>query len=103
MLSRDVFKQDAVSGTVSEESAMPGFLAVTFRDDVEPAEGSDAGTVVTSGIAPDGVTRSVRALISDDRARLMPGDDGIPDTRARLVRLILSTDSRHHDWAGIRP
>ena len=91
------------SGTISEESAMLGFPAVTLRDSIERPEALDAGSILMTGLDVDDVARAV-SLVMSDRATPASMPDGyhVADTSRRVVRFILSTAGRHHAWAGIR-
>jgi UDP-N-acetyl-L-fucosamine synthase len=91
------------SGTISEESAMLGFPAITLRDSIERPEALDAGTILMTGLDPDDVRRAVGVAIADGPVgSSMPGGYDVVDTSNRVVRFILSTASRHHAWAGVR-
>ncbi|GAA4986988.1 non-hydrolyzing UDP-N-acetylglucosamine 2-epimerase [Actinopolymorpha pittospori] len=95
------------SGTISEESAILGFPAVTLRESIERPEALDAGAIIMTGLHPDDVEDAVAAQIAngpqDQRAGLLrPAEYDIGDTSRRTVRFILSTAHRHHAWAGIR-
>lgn len=92
------------SGTVSEESAILGFPAITLRDSIERPESLDTGSIVVTGLDPVGVVEAVTTVLGEHAA----GDVGcaaeyrIPDTSRRVANFILSTVRRHHEWAGIR-
>jgi UDP-N-acetylglucosamine 2-epimerase (non-hydrolysing) len=91
------------SGTISEESAMLGFPAITLRDSIERPEALDAGTILMTGLDADDVRRAVGVTIADGPVvSSMPGGYDVTDTSNRVVRFILSTASRHHAWAGVR-
>jgi UDP-N-acetylglucosamine 2-epimerase len=92
------------SGTVSEESALLGFPAVTIRDSMERPEALDAGTLVMTGLRSDEVIAGIEEVVSDryeTRAEI-PLDYRVSDTSRRVVRFILSTVQRHRHWAGLR-
>ena len=92
------------SGTISEESAILGFPAVTLRDSIERPEALDAGTIVMTGLDAEDVERAVGVVMTSESTRSsMPAGYEVTDTSIRVVRFILSTAGRHHTWAGIRP
>lgn len=91
------------SGTISEESSMLGFSAITMRDAIERPEALDSGSIIMTGLDRDDVLRAVRVAMSDGPIRSpVPAGYEVTDTSSRVVRFILSTASRHHAWAGIR-
>jgi UDP-N-acetylglucosamine 2-epimerase (non-hydrolysing) len=91
------------SGTISEESAILGFPAVTLRDSIERPEALDSGTIMMTGLDSDDVERAVAVALADGAVTSsVPAGYEVTDTSNRVVRFILSTASRHHAWAGIR-
>ncbi|GAA2559062.1 UDP-N-acetylglucosamine 2-epimerase (non-hydrolyzing) [Winogradskya consettensis] len=88
------------SGTISEESAILGFPAVSLRESIERPEALDTGVTIMTGLDPAGLLEAIDLATTHRTA--CPADYEIPDTSARVVRFILSTVRRHHDWAGIR-
>ena len=53
------------SGTISEESSMLNFPAVTIRQALERPEAMDAGTIILTGLDPEIVLDSVRLVIDE--------------------------------------
>ena len=92
------------SGTISEESSILGFPAVTLRDAIERPEALDAGAIVMSGVATDDVLRSVHLVLEqwDRRNAQLPRGYEVEDTSSRVVAYLHSTATRHHERAGIR-
>ncbi len=92
------------SGTISEESAILDFPAVTIRDSMERPEALEAGSVVMTGLRADEVIAGIEEMMSDGYAttRDLPPGYEVTDTSRRVVRFIQSTALRHHEWAGIR-
>ncbi|WBB46667.1 UDP-N-acetylglucosamine 2-epimerase (non-hydrolyzing) [Verrucosispora sp. WMMA2044] len=92
------------SGTISEESAILGFAAVTLRESIERPEALDAGGIIMTGLEPSGVVEAVGVTLDQVSAAGVPcpADYQVPDTSRRVVDFVLSTVRRHHDWAGIR-
>jgi UDP-N-acetylglucosamine 2-epimerase len=90
------------SGTISEESAILGFPAVTIRDSMERPEALDAGTIIMTGLKSDGVIAGIEEMIGHRGAATLPAGYDVDDVSTRVLRFILSTVDRHHMWAGIR-
>jgi UDP-N-acetylglucosamine 2-epimerase (non-hydrolysing) len=92
------------SGTISEESAILGFPAVTIRNAMERPEALDAGTMILTGLEPRVVVEAVR-LQTGDRERLrstpIPAEYQVENVSHRVVRLILGTARLSNQWAGI--
>lgn len=92
------------SGTISEESAILGFPAVTIRDSMERPEALDTGTIMMSGLEADDVLRAITVTLAGAKGgpAAVPIEYEVADTASRVVRFILSTASRHAEWAGLR-
>jgi len=92
------------SGTISEEATILGFPAVTIRDSMERPEALEIGGLVMTGIAKDNVIAGLREVIVNppEAGRSLPEGYEVSNVSERVVRYILSTVSRHHEWAGIR-
>ena len=89
------------SGTVSEESAILGFPAVSLRESIERPEALDTGVALMTGLDPDGLIEAI-TVVTRERATC-PADYEIRDISRRVVHFVLSTVRRHHEWAGLRP
>ena len=93
------------SGTISEESSLLGFPAVTLRDSIERPEALDTGAIVMTGLDPGDVVEAAREVMrahADGRRAHIPADYAIDNCSERAVRFILSTHRRHEQWAGLR-
>lgn len=91
------------SGTISEESTILGFPAITIRDSIERPEALDSGAIVMTGLRRDEVVEGILEVLREYSVpRAIPAGYEIADTSRRVVRFILSTLGRHHFWAGIR-
>lgn len=91
------------SGTISEESSILGFPAITLRDSIERPEALDSGSIIMTGLNVEDVVRGVGIAMADGPVvSSHPAGYEINDTSNRVVRFISSTAGRHHQWAGIR-
>lgn len=91
------------SGTISEESSLLDFAAVTLRDSIERPEALDTGAILMTGLDAEDVVQAVRFAVADqDRASRVPEDYQIADCSRRTVGFLMSTVGRHRAWSGIR-
>jgi UDP-N-acetylglucosamine 2-epimerase (non-hydrolysing) len=94
------------SGTISEESAISGFPAVTIRDSMERPEALDTGSIVLTGIDADSIQRCVDTVVTqcDQGSRpTIPADYQVLDCSLRVSRLIAGLTTVHGEWLGVRP
>jgi UDP-N-acetylglucosamine 2-epimerase len=92
------------SGTISEESSILGIPAITIRDSMERPEALEVAGVVMTGLKRENVIAGLREVIANPpkAGRTLPEGYEVQNFAERVVRFILSTASRHHEWAGIR-
>ena len=93
------------SGTISEESAVLSFPAVTIREAIERPEALDAGSIILTGLDVDTVLDAVGLVMAEGRERLeteIPAEYRIPDTSWRVLKLILGTAKLSNVWDGVR-
>jgi UDP-N-acetylglucosamine 2-epimerase (non-hydrolysing) len=96
------------SGTISEESIILGFPAVTIRDSMERPEALEFGGIVMTGLKAANVIAGIRSVTEDGSSakgtpsQSLPAGYEVTDCSTRVLRFMLSTISRHHEWAGIR-
>lgn len=92
------------SGTISEESSILGFPAVTLRDAIERPEAIDNGSIMTTGLDPNDVVDSVRIAVEDWQYSLnqAPADYQVRDSSRRVLHAIRSTAATHHFRTGVR-
>lgn len=96
------------SGTISEESSLLGFPAITLRDSIERPEALDTGAITMTGLDPANVVEAVIDAVrtahdeNDEPKRRLPADYDIGNCSQRAFRFILSTHRRHEQWSGLR-
>jgi UDP-N-acetylglucosamine 2-epimerase len=93
------------SGTITEESSLLGFPAVTIRRSMERPEGLDTGSIVLTGLEPDVVVEAVQAVTdywSLGRIPPVPADYLIENVSQRVVNLIIGTARLSNDWNGLK-
>ena len=94
------------SGSISEESAILGFPAVTLRDSMERPEALDAGTIMMAPTSPPAaLLESVETLLEfgeEAGPREIPWEYTITNTSERVAKLIIGTARLSNEWSGIR-
>lgn len=90
------------SGSVSEESVILNFPAITIRDSMERPEALESGSILLSGITPAGVMEAISIIEMMPKSRTQPQEYLIPDCSTRVVNYISSTVHQHHYWSGLR-
>lgn len=94
------------SGTISEESSILSFPAVTLRNSMERPEALDAGTIILTGVEEDNLMRSIDLVMQEYATGIrkqIPPEYLVPDTSWRVAKLILGTANLSNRWAGINP
>lgn len=82
------------SGTISEESAMMGFPAISIRTSTERPEAIDAGTIVLGGISTDQILQSIELVKgTQNNQSELPWEYKVENTSDRVVRVIQSYTS----------
>lgn len=92
------------SGTISEESSILGFPAISLRQSMERPEAQDTGSIILTGFNPDIILNSISMVMSEKKDRKIfsiPSDYLINDTSWRVVKLILGNCKLSNLWNGI--
>ena len=93
------------SGTISEESTILGFPAVTIRDSIERPEALEFGGITMTGLKSANVLAGIREAVDSEMRggeSAMPQGYEVKDCSSRVLRFLLSTITKHHEWASIR-
>jgi UDP-N-acetylglucosamine 2-epimerase (non-hydrolysing) len=93
------------SGTISEESAILSFPAISLRESMERPEAQDAGTIILTGFDPDIVLNSIKTVIDEHKKREyfnIAHEYQITDTSWRVLKLILGNTGLSNKWQGIK-
>ncbi|MEE2602387.1 MAG: UDP-N-acetylglucosamine 2-epimerase (non-hydrolyzing) [Pseudomonadota bacterium] len=82
------------SGTITEESSLLNFPAVTMRNAHERPEGMDEGTLIMSGLKPETILDCVSVVVNQfmeepDAIRLVQ-DYVAPSVSRKILRIVLS-------------
>jgi UDP-N-acetyl-L-fucosamine synthase len=103
-LQKDSFCAISDSGTISEESAMLDFPAVTLRNSIERPEALDAGSIVMSGLNPDILMDAIDLVVQEGDLypnRETPDEYQVQNTSLRVVKLILGTAKLTSKWRNL--
>ena len=94
------------SGTISEESAILEFPAITLRNSMERPEALDSGSIILTGFNEDSIFNSIDAITKQfdkkvNMIRKPPYEYFIKDTSFRVLNLITGTSKISNLWSGI--
>ena len=92
------------SGTISEESSILSFPAITVRNAIERPEALDTGNIVLTGLDPDTILRSIKVVTEEKESQLkhpIPAEYEIENVSQRVVKLIIGTAKLSNMWDGI--
>jgi len=93
------------SGTISEESAILNFPAITLRNSMERPEALDSGSIILTGFDTNTVLSSIKLVIDQHKSnhieKTIPNEYLIPDTSQRVLNLIMGTTKLSNTWEGI--
>jgi UDP-N-acetylglucosamine 2-epimerase len=83
------------SGTISEESAMMNFSAISIRTSTERPEAIDFGSIVLGGITENEIFNSIETCLITKQENLIeiPKEYTVSDVSKRVVRVIQSYTS----------
>ena len=90
------------SGSISEESSILRFKAITLRDSMERPEALEAGSILMSGLDSNRVTESIKYLDALEAVESTPEDYLIDNSSERVLNFILSTYHVRNFWFGRR-
>ena len=83
------------SGTISEESAMMRFPAVSIRTSTERPEAIDAGSIVLGGITKEEILNAINICMNtyDVENLTLPVEYKVKDVSSRIIRIVQSYTS----------
>jgi len=92
------------SGTISEESAILNFPAISLRESMERPEAQDSGSIILTGFnvstVLDSIELSIKHNLLNNKFEI-PSDYQITNTSWRVLKLILSLSKLSNKWQGI--
>lgn len=90
------------SGTISEESSLLRFPAVTLRSSIERPEALETGSIIMTGLRPRSVLSGVEAATRDHAKTAVPLDYLPSDCSFRVRNILMSTVFERATWNGPR-
>ena len=92
------------SGTISEESSMLSFPAITVRNAMERPEALDTGNIVLTGLNPETIVQAIKVVTEENASQCkhpIPAEYEVENVSTRVVKLIIGTAKLSHIWDGI--
>ena len=89
-LQQNAFCVISDSGTITEESSIMGFPAITIRQAHERPEGMDEGTLIMSGVDKEGILDAIKVVTSENLKPHIVPDYDVEHVGMKMVRIILS-------------
>jgi len=103
-LQQNAFCVISDSGTISEESSILDFPAITMRNAMERPEAMDSGNIILTGLQPETIENAVDLITKEHQAgkgQRIPFEYEISNTSSRVVKLIVGTAKLSHIWDNI--
>ena len=92
------------SGTISEESSILRFPAITIRNAIERPEALDSGNIILTGLNLNTIIQAIK-MVTAERESIkkhpIPPEYEIMNVSQRVVKLIIGTTKLSHLWDGI--
>ncbi len=92
------------SGTISEESSILNFPAITIRKSMERPESIDTGSIILTGLDKEVVLKSIDVVLDQQNqefANEVPMEYQVNNTSWRIFKLILGTANLSNIWNSI--
>lgn len=103
-LQKNAFCVISDSGTISEESAILGFPAITLRKTIERPEAMDSGHIILSDADNKNMVNAIQYRTyahNNNLTSILPQEYKITDCSFRVVTLIIGTCKLSNQWDGI--
>lgn len=101
-LQAEAFFVVSDSGTISEESAILGFPAVSFRDSIERPEALETGATILASLDSAHLIASIRLRLASTDSPKVPDGYDVDDFSDRVLNFVFSTVRQHKWWSGLR-
>ncbi len=104
-LQMNAFCAISDSGTISEESSVLSFPAITVRNSMERPEAMDTGNIILTGLNPVIIVQSIKVVTEEKKSHCrqsIPMEYEIENVSQRVVKLIIGTAKLSNMWDGIK-
>jgi len=89
------------SGTISEESSMLKFPAVTIRNSLERPEAMDYGSIILTGIKANIVLNTIKIAVEEPMDFKKCPEYEVDNTSYRVLKIIMGLSGLKNRWLGI--
>jgi UDP-N-acetylglucosamine 2-epimerase (non-hydrolysing) len=103
-LQMNAFCAISDSGTISEESSILSFPAITVRNAMERPEALDTGNIVLTGLNPETIVQAIKVVTEENASQCkhpIPAEYEVENVSTRVVKLIIGTAKLSYIWDGI--
>jgi UDP-N-acetylglucosamine 2-epimerase (non-hydrolysing) len=90
------------SGTISEESSITGFSAVSLRDSIERPEALESGSMILTGVEPAILLQAIEIEIALGPSAVIPEGYETFEFSTRVLKFLMSTAGKYRNWKGVR-
>jgi UDP-N-acetylglucosamine 2-epimerase (non-hydrolysing) len=89
------------SGTISEESSMLKFPAVTIRNSLERPEAMDYGSIILTGLKANIVLNAIKLAVEEPINFKKCPEYEVDNTSYRVLKIIMGLSGLKNRWMGI--
>ena len=89
------------SGTISEESSILKFPAVTLRSSMERMEALEVGSIIMTGLDASNLLRAIAITLSSNLQSESPEGYSRENFSESVVRFLISTCFHHRTWKNL--
>ncbi len=89
------------SGTISEESSMLKFPAVTIRNSLERPEAMDYGSIILTGLKADIVLNAIKIAVEEPIDFKKCPEYEVDNTSYRVLKIITGLSGLRNRWIGL--
>ena len=103
-LQMNAFCAISDSGTISEESSILSFPAITVRNAMERPEVLDTGNIILTGLNPETIVQAINLVTEENASQSkhpIPAEYEIENVSQRVAKLIIGTAKLSNKWDGI--